>query len=266
MTEDGGFTLIELVVSMAILGIVILGLAQLYTSVTLASHKTAATSAIHRNVSFALNQIASRLRSAANNRSSLNRVDYKFVGFDGDPGGFENQVNTPHQQLVSSNQPNNVSDRLHFHGFLDDATLDDPELRSNRVYYAFWINGEGSENTKAQLKGRWGILVRRIKHQDAGTVLPSLLLDLNESGTSHTSVDPLALDVDFLKFEFYDSENKVWVEEWDSRTLDDNRFPSAVRVAIRGYDDEANETGTSNRRLADPVWLQTTVSLNSTGS
>lgn len=277
LRNDSGFTLIEMLVSMAVLGVLLVGMAQLYTGMTRAARRSQSYANIHENVTLAANEIGNRLRSVARNNNLIDTGGFEFVGIDGNDGPFSNQPSTPHQDINSDlgDYPNDLSDRLHFHSLMSNRELDNSYL-SERVYYAYWINGENSPKPKSELEARWGIMVRRNPHT-SGDTLPESggqttpLLDLNESGTNHLRVSPLTINIDFLKFRYYDAETDSWYESWN--TVDpsqfpnnSNRLPAAVQIAIRGYDDRANEPGISPEQTVEPVWYQTTVSLSAEGA
>ncbi|MFB6345507.1 MAG: type II secretion system protein J [bacterium] len=273
ITDRRGYTLVEVLVAMAVLGIITVGLARFYIRLTEATQYTSSYTTINENLSLAGNQIAHRLRALANNNDLQDRSVYEFVGIDGSDGSFSNQPQTPHNNLTTN--PNEHSDRLHFHARLGSDQIDhSTALKSNRVYYAYWINGEDSPKPKTGLTDRWGILERSKKHT-IGETLPRYgtddeltpVLDLNQSNTGHSNVGILAFSVDFLKFRFWDAKTGDWKENWN--TVDpgkfpttDDRFPSAVQILIRGYAKRANGSNITN--LVTPVWYKTTVSLTTT--
>lgn len=279
--SNTGFTLIEMLMAMAVLSVLTLAMAHFYSTFVRAARQPLAYNSVNQNLSLVMNRITTPLRSAGRNQSVRGGNPYEFVGIDGNDRGFLNSDTTPHNDL--SSQPNNHSDRLHFHGFESYNGLD-PDTSTGRTYVAFWINGEAAPKSHNELKNQWGVLMRKKYHENPD-VLPyfpsyasgqkSPVLDLNESGTElHLATNLIGVNIDYLSFQYYDPTGNCncgpdnWCNNWN--TTDDaicpvppenRRIPSAVKVAIRAYDPRANTSSGSGDLVVGPQWNQTTISL-----
>lgn len=274
--REDGFTLIEVLVATAILSTLVVALAQFFVSLAQTTHTMRSRARINENVTLALHKIMGDLNNTPDNGSRVGGV-FEFIGVDGD-GTFEDETETPHDSL--SNPPHKLSDRLHFHRLASDFEIRQNSLKTERVYTAYWVNGENSPVTKDELRERWGILRRNWFHEetDGSPTLPtqggnvSPLTNLTQSSidlSTSANVRVLVPGVDYLSFRYRDSRGTCgctddWCNEWN--TTDDticpkndptNRLPGRVQVAIRGYE---TSDYPSERKLT-PKWFRTTVSL-----
>lgn len=274
-TESGesAFTLIEMLVATAVFGIVMLALAQFYSNFVRAARKSRAYASIDQNLTLIVNRMGESLKSAARGNRVAGENPFEFVGIDGD-GKFVASGDTPHRTLTSSINPNDASDRLHFHALIPKRLTDNILAGhvTDRFYFAFWLNGETSPTTKNELKNSWGVLMRK-KGNGGSDTLPnypedgsdkqSPVTDLNTAGVSHSGAHPVSVlgrHVDYLSFQYYDDQAQTWVNDWNTRGTEAGRFPAAVRIALRGYDPRADHT-VDESRLVPPEWTTTTVSL-----
>lgn len=277
LSDESGLTLVEMLVASAVLGILMLGLSQFYTTFVRASREAQAYGTIDDNLSLVMDKLSMTIKTTAKIGRGSGKSPFEFVGIDGGAGGgglgFISTDTTPHVNLPSN--LNDRSDRLHFHG-LESKRLSSTSYESDRVYYAFWLNGEGSSNVRTELRNSWGILMRT-RHHTGPDTLPrypnsttdqlSPVLNLNQGGTNNaaTPVSVLGRNIDFLSFRYYDSETGSWYDNWDTYHSGnfpvDGRFPDAVQIAVRGYDQRADETGTTAEETIPPQWNITTVSL-----
>lgn len=273
-TDSDGFTLIEMMVAMAVLSILMIGMSQFYAQFVTAARQSRAYSSIDENLTLVMGKMTESLKSAARVSRAPGENPFDLVGVDGD-GKFVSSGDTPHQTLSAVSMPNDHSDRIHFHG-LDPMRLRDLDHLSDRVYYAFWINGEGSDVTMPKLENTWGIVMRKsydngknnlVPHYPKKTSDPSPELDLNSSSISFGGPHEhqnfvMGRNIDYLSFQYYDEKSETWTNSWDTLGPDEGRFPTAVRVAIRGYDYRADNAGVNSRRTVPPRWHQTTVTLS----
>ncbi len=271
MGYQRAFTLIELLVTVVILSVVTLLLATFYVNMAESmQHQTARAKALE-SLTIVASSISDNLANLANNSDVHNADPFQLRGIDGD-GQFEQSTQQQHPNL--SGTPNDLSDRLHFFPHYENSLVSGNRA-SQTVYLAYWINGEGSDKTKSGLKGRYGLLLRRatLKHDErtddslcgAGyPVVPIVdgncapVLDLNQSGTNHQGVEIIGVNIDYLSFRYYDSENDVWENSWNSESK--GYYPSVVQFAVRAYDHRVDENPNSDD-LMTPMWYESAVSL-----
>ncbi|MFB6344604.1 MAG: PilW family protein [bacterium] len=272
--DEKAFTLAEMMVSMAALGILMMGLAQFFVNFYRAAQQSRSYSTVDQNLTLMTDKIAATLKAAAQG-GAPSESPMQFVGVNGDtPTGFINSGDTAHDELVDDSLPSDHSDRIHFHANISPKEFSSTsEYVSDRVYYAFWVNGESTpHNVKSEFRNRWGVLMRKDYHNRGDTAhvpvydnVTSPKLDINTNDESHSQVDPLGINVDYLQFTYYRAADDKWYQSWNttdsSKFPADNEFPDAVRIAVRGYDSRANETSVSDRVTVPPQWRTTTVSL-----
>lgn len=277
ISSPRGFTMVEMLVGMAVLGLLMAGMAQFYSTFVQASRQSRAYASIDENLTLVMEKMTSTIQTAAKVGRAPGKNPYELIGIDGD-GKFVSSGDTAHKTLAgSSPTPNDYSDRLHFHG-LQPMKLSRRNMgkQSDRVYYAFWINGEGSPTPANALRNNWGIMMRKRYHTGSDT-LPryptkndalSPVLDLNKGSTVLDSVpenrinNVLGRNIDYLSFRYYDPKQNRWENEWDTAGSEDGRFPAAVQVAIRGYDYRANQSAVTTDQTVPPQWHSTTISLS----
>lgn len=267
---ESGYTLTEVITASAVLSVLMLGLGQFYGVFVRASAQVSAYQSVNRNLQLVTRQITKHLRTAGRNSDVRGLNPYEFVGINGAVPGFEDSDTTPHGS-PGAIPPHRRSDRLHFHGFESYADLN-PDTVTARTYVAFWVNGEEAPKPERYLRNKWGVLMRKQHHSNAklvpyypgNTTNLSPKLDLNTEDESHWRTNVIADNVDYLSFRYYDPVTDRWVDSWNtidpSKFPGDSRIPSAVRLAVRGYDPRAND-GSSRELRVSPQWNRLTVSL-----
>jgi prepilin-type N-terminal cleavage/methylation domain-containing protein len=258
--EERGFTLVEALVSVAVLGILSVVLAGIIRQVTEAAMSNRSLGKMFTNLNMAGNQIVDDLRSAARN-SFVSGSKLRFKGVDGD-GKFETTTTIPHDDLgITTGQD---VDYLQYHNFYSNQELDagvgprseETASASERVRLGYFLCVPGSEACSySVLGGEMGAMKLRERHShedmdsDTGYVAPPLSDGIPERmGPS----SPMALNVDYLSFRYYDNETETWSNEWDSDSKG-GQFPDTVEFAIRGYDPSGN---------VSPHWYIGMVALN----
>jgi len=261
--NEDGFTLIEALVTTAVLGILSVVLANIVSQVTTAATKQESLSSLLTNLNIAGNQIIDDLRSA-NRNSQLSGSTYRFLGVDGD-GTFETQTTVSHESLAVSSGED--VDHLHYHNLYSNLELDahlsksDPadESVSERVRLDYFLCAPVATSCSySPLGGERGVMKRRERHDKEhldtdGVAVPPINPDImNTSGAN-----PLAFNVDYLSFRYYDNEEGggtgSWSNSWDSVSKNGD-FPDAVEFAMRGYDPGGN---------IPPQWYRGVVALQS---
>ena len=292
-----GFTLIEMLVTIAVLGIVMSALASIYSTMADGMMNTTARASALEGLTLAANQVASDLRNIRYNASTADTNPFHLVGVNPD-GTFENSKNTAHNNLGTD--PNDHSDRLHIIVNLRDSQLRPGNMASERSYYAYWINGEASPKAKPAFclegydslakrctgRGRYGLLKRRstharndvrtsgsliplIENYESGDSVPAPLEDLNQDDTNYRGTEILGMNIDYFSIRYYDSQNSTWQTCWDTtdssacgHSGDNNgEFPTVIQFALRAYDRRANQASFPEDDLMEPVWYQTAVTI-----
>ncbi|MFB6344286.1 MAG: hypothetical protein ABEK50_00730 [bacterium] len=283
----------EMIVTLAVTSVLLLSLATVYSIMAEGMIATTSRSGAIEELNVAASQITSDLRAISRtpSRSDTTVLALQAKNLD---GGFRNQGDTPHQELDDSGadyDPSEDADRLHVHSYYSDDQITIDRMASERVYFAYWINGETSNKHYSGMENKYSLLKRRAIHsrsdlyakqglvpymvdyaeetEDNDTV-PTPLLDLNQRNTNHKGIEILGVNVDHLSFRFYDPVNDTWQQCWDNlstmdicdHTGDDNgKLPSVIQFAIRAYDERANNDSISSEEIMDPVWYQTAVKI-----
>lgn len=268
-----GFTLIEMLVALTVVGILAASLGLLFSGMTSTMQVTDAEARMLENLSLASQKIADDLRNFARNNPPVRGDAFHMIGVDAD-GDYVNADLTDHNTLVNGRSN---WDRLHLHRLDRDSRLSgtcgNGGVCSDRVYHAYWINGAGSSSTVDGLQGTWGLARRRLRHTTRGETLPQLngsstpSLTLDDASLTLTGSEaPVSFRVDYLSLRYYDSANDDWVNCWDTRgnapcgTPSSYRLPGAVQFTLRGYDPREDE-GSGSEDVLNPRWYETTVDL-----
>ncbi len=110
-------------------------------------------------------------------------------------------------------------DRLAFTSFAHERLYNDAR-ESDQAIFAY-----GMEDTGAKKK-----VVRRVK-----TVI-------DENWEQGGDKEPIASDVEGLSFEYWDTKERKWREDWDSGSVErQGTLPPQVRITIRAKDDAGHE-------------------------
>lgn len=242
---QGGFTLVEALISVAVLGILTMVIANVISQVSQAAIAQKAGGRMMTNLNIAGNQIIDDLRSASRN-NALSPQSFRFRGRDGD-GKFEKTTSVPHDDLGITDGTD--VDDMHFHNLYSNLELDAHMgglgtkcsskagdcSGSERVRNCYYLCVPGSGCTYSVLGGEMGVMKRRDRHThnetDDGVVAPPLNIDI----TNNEGANPMAFNVDYLSFRYYDNETGTWSNTWDSDD-EGGAFPDAVEFAMRGYD------------------------------
>lgn len=286
MRAEDGLSMVEMLVTLAVLGIVMTMLASLYWNLTDTMRRNTARAEALETLTILSDDLYTDLANLAVNHDVMDTKPYRLVGIDGD-GTFENSTHDQHPDF--SETPNNLSDRLHLHVYYSNSQISNDLSGANpaaalRVYQSYWINGKGSDHVKSELQNRYGLLKRRRKlnRNDRSTkingkypVIPVLedeltpLLDLNTSSSSHVGTEILGLDIDYFSLRYYDLENDTWRNCWDTANQlsscshpgdDEGALPSVIQFAVRAYDNQINQDPDTTEAMT-PVWYQSSVSL-----
>lgn len=270
--SPGGWTLVEVLVAVAAVGLISASVGVLFTAMTGTLRATDSRSRILENLSLAAERIAGDLRDLARTNPTVSGARFHLVGIDED-GTFENRLSSSHASVATARHN---WDRLHLHVLDPDIRLSGScgsgGVCSERVYHAYWINGPGSTNTVSGFRDGPGLARRRIRHKTPGETLPLLngsrspvfSLD-NTDGADRTGAGPVAFRIDYVSFRYFDPASSRWVNCWDTtgsaprpsscRPPSANRLPAAVQFALRGYDPRDDTS------RVPPLWYETTVDL-----
>ncbi len=271
-----GLTLVEVLVALAVTGLLVGSAAMLYTAMIDALRTSDAGFRMLENLSLAGERIAGDLRRAARRNPTAPGGTFHFVGIDED-GTFENSLGDPHRDVVRSRAN---WDRLHFHTLDPDVRLTGScgsgGVCSERAYHAYWINGPRSTRTVFGLTEHTGLARRRIRHRTPGETLPRLdgsrspvfSLD-NTANPDRTGAGPVSFRIDYFSLRFFDPASSRWVNCWDTTGSaprpsgcvppSTDRLPAAVGFALRGYDPAGNTAG--DEHDPKPTWYERTVDL-----
>lgn len=271
-SKPAGFTLVELLVAVTLLSLLVGSLVSLFVSVRSTLAQARARDRMVETLTLLVHQMGADLRNVARNGSTHPTDPFRLVGRNGEATPrYVNDLTTAHPEL--STNPARHSDRLHFHALNRDSRIDfgsDPGASaSERVYYAYWVNGPASRRPLPSLGDRWGLLKRTVQHRRSdravGSMLPLLdgratpQLDLNGSTTDFTGARVVGLYVDYFSVRYFDPENDRWVHGWDTDRRGGD-LPSAIQYALRAYDPRTHRSPGPDNPVR-PLWYQTAVDL-----
>jgi prepilin-type N-terminal cleavage/methylation domain-containing protein len=264
--DKNAFTMIEMMVTIAILGIVMSLLASVYVQMAETMRLNTARANALESLTIISNSMLGNLENMATN-NEINGSPFSLVGVDGD-GKFENSTT---DQYPDNFTPKAKSDKLHFFTNLPN-NLVGGENATQHFYMLYWIHGQ-SDKFRSALKERYGLLALRqgLSREDRVEKISGeypLVPVVNNNLTPLDSVDEadgttpsiLGLYIDYLSFRYYDpkDDSDPWKNSWDSKSK--GYFPSLIQFAVRAYDSKVEESPNADDVMT-PMWYQSAISL-----
>lgn len=253
VNSQEGFTLVEIMVAMAITVLLATGLASVINQITRVSQQQRKLSDVQNNLYFAMNDMVDDIRQVARQSQTWDTTArFRFIGRDND-GTFENSDLTDNRINQTSD-----ADTLFFHALTKDEEVTTD--RADRETIGFFLT---AEETNLYDGDAWRLVrySRKYKESDFNDdrLMPPMEIQYTEGDQSTISIY-----VDRLSFRYMDDSGN-WHNAWDSHDLSLSQvnfkgdLPSAVEVAIRGYSPSPD-----SRSDVDPKWYTTMVSLEAT--
>jgi len=211
--SNAGFTMVELLVAIAITGILSISLMQIIEQTAVALRTNQASSSIMTNLNMAGRELASDLKKVALESENLPEgVSYRFLGVDGD-GKFEYQDTSKHCALFSCPESTGggvgTVDHLHMHVMYADYELKGDNASERAAVHYFISNKE----TTLYSVNQYRLIKRRKRHDEtlmeSGKSLPEIDEDISVLGV------PVGLNIDYLSLRYL-NESGTWVDSWDS--------------------------------------------------
>ncbi len=192
----GGFTLLELLISVAILSVIMVGYMSLFKYAIASWQRAMGRSTGEQNVSFATDRMASDLRCILPPFTQAGG-SVKYIGYD---------------QSARYPLTDSIADELQAHVATwksdEGAAGSDPWVDVNRVGY--WLRGSGRSNVMYALQGS-----SRTNYIEA---LPA----------AFSNQDEVALHVSGFNIEYWDGS--AWSNTWNTGTSLD--LPNLIRVTV----------------------------------
>lgn len=255
-TGESGVTLVEILVAMAVTGILAVALVQVIRQTSRAIRSNQKITKVMGNLRSAGQRMTNEIRTVGRTARESRR-EYRLIGIDAD-GRFEDSATSAGRPLSRPGQ----SDHLHFHArFTQDGDTPVVGFFLNDGSHRYLVDQDGDGDEE------WGLLQR-------DTDVSGGSIDLGNPAdaiTNLTGATPIGYNVDYLSFRYYDAgdttaggDTGAWFNSWDSHDFsrpyinrgkfgEKPEYPDAIEIALRGYD----PYGT-----LEPRWYYITVGFN----